>query len=375
MALILIVVFKTLDNLSGIMAVVGGFFRILTPFLLGVLFVYFLFRPVSWLEKRYAQAKWVFWSKRARLFSVLSVYLTLVLAILLMAALLIPILVQSIVDFAGQVPGYMDTAAAWIDGVAEDSTLLSGLDLQAMVANLSSDLLGGDGVGQVASGVIGVGVGIFNVVIGLIVSLYILLERERIMKFFDRLGQVLFKEAARRELKQYLGQVNKVLFSFISGKSLDSMINFVVVTTILLVLQVEYALLFGVIAGLANFIPFLGSLFAVIFITIVTLLTGGFTQAIWVLVPLLIFQQMDANFIEPRIMSYRLKLSPILTIFAVLVGGAYFGIAGMFLAVPVIAIIKQIILEYLSINIKAKEAKEAAALAKANKAATVKPTG
>jgi len=354
MVLALIVVFKTLDNLSGIMTIVGSFLRILTPFFLGILFFYFLFRPVAKLERLYGKVKWTFFAKRARLFSVLSVYLVLILAMSVISALIIPILIQSIIDFAGHVPGYLDMAANWLEATFAENSLLGGWDLHTAVGNLSSHLLTSEGAGQVASGVIGVGTGIFNIVVGLVVSLYLLLERERIAEFFDRLSVALFKEKTRKHLKIYLQQVNRVLFSFISGKSLDSIINFVTVTTILLILQVEYALLFGVIAGLANFIPFLGSLFAVIFIVLVTLLTGGLEQAIWVLIPLLIFQQLDANFIEPRIMSYRLKISPILTIFAVLVGGAYFGIAGMFLAVPVIVIIKQILLEYINLNVAKK---------------------
>jgi predicted PurR-regulated permease PerM len=354
MVLVLIVVFKTLDNLSGIVGVIGSFLRILTPFFLGVLFFYFLYRPAAKLERVYGKAKWKFFANHARLFSVLSVYLVLIFAMSLISALIIPILIQSIIDFASQVPGYLDVAANWVEATFAENSLLGGWDLHAAIGNLSSHLLSGEGAGQLASGVIGVGTGIFNVVVGLVVSLYVLLEREKIAAFFDKLSEVLFKEKTRKHLKIYLKQVNHVLFSFISGKSLDSIINFVTVTTILLVLQVEYALLFGVIAGLANFIPFLGSLFAVIFIVLVTLLTGGVEQAFWVLIPLLIFQQLDANFIEPRIMSYRLKISPILTIFAVLVGGAYFGIAGMFLAVPVIVIIKQILLEYINLNVAKK---------------------
>jgi len=62
----------------------------------------------------------------------------------------------------------------------------------------------------------------------------------------------------------------------------------------------------------------------------------------------MIYQQFDANFIEPRIMKSSLKISPVLVIIAVVVGGAYFGIAGMFFAVPIVAIIKQILLEYVS---------------------------
>jgi len=144
-----------------------------------------------------------------------------------------------------------------------------------------------------------------------------------------------------------LSQVNQVIFSFIAGKGLDSLINGVVVTGALLILDVRYALLLGIIAAIANFIPYLGTLIAMIFIGFITLLTGGVSQAITTTIILLIFQQLDANFIEPRIMKTKLKISPLLVIFSVFVGGAYFGIIGMFLAVPMATILKQIILQYI----------------------------
>ena len=143
-------------------------------------------------------------------------------------------------------------------------------------------------------------------------------------------------------------QVNSVLFTFIASKGLDSVINFVVVTSILLIFKVPYALLLGLIAGLFNFIPYLGSIIAVVFIGIITLITGDLGKAIQVLIPLFIFQQLDGNYIEPRIMKSSLKISPILVILAVVVGGAYFGILGMFLAVPIAVIIKQILIEYIT---------------------------
>ena len=90
---------------------------------------------------------------------------------------------------------------------------------------------------------------------------------------------------------------------------------------------------------------------------LITLLTGGVTQALWMLIVVIILQQLDANIINPKIIGNALKISPILVIFSVTVFGAYFGIMGMFLAVPVIAIIKIIINDYLDYKISIKEKK------------------
>ena len=94
-------------------------------------------------------------------------------------------------------------------------------------------------------------------------------------------------------------------------------------------------------------IPYVGAIIATAISAIVTLITGGLSQAIWMLIVVIILQQIDANIINPRIVGKSLKISPLLVLFAVTFGGAYFGILGMFLAVPVIAVIKILIDDFI----------------------------
>ncbi|MDR2571721.1 MAG: AI-2E family transporter, partial [Oscillospiraceae bacterium] len=205
------------------------------------------------------------------------------------------------------------------------------------------------GIELVARGIISfVGV-IVNVLMGMIISLYILLDRDRIIDFFKRLNVAVFKRENRiRRNAKYINQINKVLLTFIASKGLDSLINFTVATTVLLIYRVPYALLLGLIAGAFNFIPYLGSIFSAIIISLIALITCDVYTALWVMLWLLVFNQLDGNYIEPRIMKSSLKVSPILVIIAVVVGGAYWGIIGMFLAVPIAVIIKQLLLEYVA---------------------------
>ncbi|MBR3720276.1 MAG: AI-2E family transporter, partial [Clostridia bacterium] len=88
-----------------------------------------------------------------------------------------------------------------------------------------------------------------------------------------------------------------------------------------------------------------------------TFITGGFSQAVWMVIITTILQQIDANIINPKIVGESLKISPLLVIFAVTIGGAYFGILGMFLAVPVVAVIKVLIDDYVEFKNVEKEEK------------------
>ena len=337
-AVFAIVFYKTLDNFSEITEWISGFLRLLSPFLLGILIVYFLYIPCERLEKLYKKSIRNFIVKRARKLSVFSVYSALILIIALIMTFIIPILIKSLIEFAGSVPGYYK----YIMDKFPDNVILNNFDMSNFYHLLDPNRLE-----QLGKSIMVFTSGVFKFVLSMIVSLYILLDRENIFNFFSKLSNVVFKEKVQNQLKKYLRQINKVIFAFILGKSIDSVINTVVVTSILLIFNVKYAFLLGILCGIANFIPYLGSLVAVAFVIVIALLTGGITKAITILIPLIIFQQLDGNFIEPKIMGKTLKINPLLVIFSVIAGGAYFGVTGMFLAVPVVTILKQILLEYI----------------------------
>ena len=104
-------------------------------------------------------------------------------------------------------------------------------------------------------------------------------------------------------------------------------------------------------------IPYIGAIVAVAFGILITLITGGFGKAILMAVVVIILQQIDANIINPKIIGSSLKTSPLLVLFSITIGGAYFGIIGMFLAVPVMAVIKILMEDYISYKLASKAKK------------------
>ena len=350
-AVILMLIYKTIDNIEQITSAIGHFLVVLSPLLYGILFTYFLMIPHRAVEKLLKKSKAEFVSKRARGFATILVFFVLILILALIISFVLPIISENVVSLVNSVPGYINDVLDYFDNLPEDSIWIN-LDIAEAIKTYSADLLQAimhsDGIGQVAQGIMGAVTGFFSVIMGLVISLYILLDRERIAVFFKRLNKAVFKREDRiNRVIKYLTQINKVLFTFIASKGLDSIINFVVASTILFIFQVPYALLLGLIAGVFNFIPYIGSIISAILISIITLITCDVSTALYVMIALLIFHQMDGNYIEPRIMKSSLKISPILVIVAVVVGGAYFGIVGMFLAVPITVIIKQILIEYI----------------------------
>ena len=116
----------------------------------------------------------------------------------------------------------------------------------------------------------------------------------------------------------------------------------------MLIIGVKYAVLLGFMIGLFNLIPYFGAIVAVGIAIIVTLLTGGIGQVVIMAIVVIALQQIDANIINPKVIGNSLKISQLVVIFAVTIGGAYFGVLGMFLAVPIVAIIKMIIEDFVT---------------------------
>ena len=120
-------------------------------------------------------------------------------------------------------------------------------------------------------------------------------------------------------------------------------------------MKIKYALLLGFFIGLFNMIPYVGAIIAVVISSIITLITGDINQTIWMLIVVIILQQIDANIINPKIVGQSLKVSPLLIILAITIGGAYFGMFGIFLSVPIIAVVKIIVEDYISLKLAEKK--------------------
>jgi len=380
MAIVLMLIYKTIDNIGQITEAIGGFLIVISPLLYGILFTYFLLIPHRALERQLKKVRWKFISKRARGITTIIVFLLLIALIAFILSFIVPIISENVISLATSIPDYVAEILEYFDNLPDDSIWIN-LDVATMIRTYSGDLLHTvvnlEGIEQVARGVMDFASGLFSLIMGLVISLYMLLDRERIIDFMKRLNKAVFKRDDRViKTNNYFGQVNKVLFTFIASKGLDSLINFVVSTTILVIFGVPYALLLGLIAGAFNFIPYLGSIISAFIISAIALIAVDLNTAVYVLICLLIFHQIDGNFIEPRIMKSSFKISPILVIIAVVIGGAYFGIVGMFLAVPIAVIIKQLMLEYFDhVKYEQEKAAASAAYAEGENAEDIDTTG
>ena len=167
--------------------------------------------------------------------------------------------------------------------------------------------------------------------------------------------EIIENKNSYEKIKKYFMKSNSVFFKFLTSQVLDAILVGVLVSVALSILQVKYAVLLGFMIGLFNLIPYFGAIVAVVIAILITVLTGGIGKALLMTVVVVILQQIDANIINPKIVGDSLEISQLLVIFAVTLGWAYFGVIGMFLAVPVATVIKLVIEDFIEEREKSKE--------------------
>ena len=354
-AIAVIFIYKMLDNFTDILNWVSKLLSTLMPFVVGVLIAYLLYIPCRKIEAKIKKSKVKLFKIKARSLSVLIVYILVGILIFLAIRFIIPVVQESIVDLTNNFQGYYNTAMDKLRDLPEDSILKSEevMELANQIRSIDiGEYLNIDNIWNYAKEAIGIATGIFDVFVAFIVSVYILVERKEIVEFFEKLLRAIFKEKTYNKLSEYFNRTNEIFLKFLSSQLLDAIVIGALTSIAMLIMDVKYAVLLGFMIGLFNLIPYFGAIIAVIIAIIITLITGGLSKAVIMAIVVIILQQIDANIINPKIVGNSLKISPILVIFAVTVGGAYFGILGMFLGVPIACVIKLLIWDYINTNLK-----------------------
>ena len=350
-----IIVYKTIDSVTEIFTAIGGFLRILMPFIIAILVAYILYMPCKSIENIFKSIKLKILKKHARGLSVLTTYIIVILLIFVIINFILPSVTTSVTELANNIPNYYNSAVEYFNNLDKDS-LLYKLNVNKYIDSIQSiqiekeiiKWINFDNINSYIKGIVGATNIIFDIFVTIVVSVYMLLERDDIKSFLQNLAKAILDKKTNETVSQYYKKTNSIFFSFITSQIIDAFIVGIIISIILTIMKVKYSILLGFLIGLFNVIPYFGAIVAVIIATIITIFTGGFLQAIWVAIIAIIIQQIDANIINPKILGESLNVSPILVIFAVTVGGNYFGVLGMFLGVPVVAFLKVIIIDFIN---------------------------
>ena len=356
LGLAIIICYKAIDTLGIAFSAIGNFISIITPFILACLLAYLLYKPCKSVEEAFSNTKRLkFLKKHRRGFSVLTVYFIVFIVLFIVINFIRPALSNSVKELALNIPNYYNSAIDFLKNLPEDS-IWSELNVASLVEGLESfnitdtmmDWVNLENASKYIKGIVGAAGIIFDIFVIIVVSVYILLERRDIKSFIKNLLKATVSEEKNEKLSRIYESSNFVFYNYITGQIIDGFFVGVVVSIILSIMKIKYAVLLGFMIGLFNVIPYFGAIIAIIISSLITIFTSSFSTALWMTIIVIIVQQIDANIINPRILGNSLKISPILVILATSIGGAYFGVVGMFLGVPVAALIKIFILEFVN---------------------------
>lgn len=287
----------------------------------------------------------------------------LFLLILALFNMLIPQLYISIRDLVFALPGQLNNLMSHLNRLySHDSTTVDiiraaveeGTDM--LQSWLRTDLLGrvNEIMYSLTEGVINVLSELFNMLVGVIVSVYILFSKEKFLRQAKKTVYALLAPRHANVILHLASKSNEIFGGFIIGKIIDSALVGVLCGIGLSILNIPYAMLVSVIVGVTNVIPFFGPYIGAIPSAILILLADPI-KGIYFIIFILILQQVDGNFIEPKILGNTIGLSAFWVIFAIFLGGGMFGIPGMLIGVPLFAVVYYIIQMLINSRLEKKK--------------------
>lgn len=273
-----------------------------------------------------------------------------------------PQVYQSIVKIVTEAPNYYNNVVSWIEDISENNPelgqyLIPAIDRiyeQALNYLNDSILPNMDKiVAGVTSGIVGGLKMLLNIVVAVIVSVYVMSEKEILISVGKKLTYSLFSRKNANAIIRGTRYANQVFGGFINGKIIDSFIIGALCYIFMVIAGFHYAVLISIVVGVTNIIPYFGPFIGAI-PSILILLMMDFKQGLIFAVFVLILQQCDGNIIGPLILGDRLKISSMWILFAILVGGGFFGIPGMILGAPCFACIYAMVSTFCKMKLEQK---------------------
>lgn len=346
-----------IDYMGKLFDGIRSFLGILSPFIWGLVISYLLMPSMVMYEEKLfnplfvkLKTKYPKLKLSAKLPRVLAVTLAEIVLIIIIAALvylIVPQVYDSIATIITNSPSYFDSAYSAIDDLLRDypaieeyATKIFGNITEALTGWVSNTVLPGmeSIVTNITTGVYYVLKTVYNVVIGIIVSVYILYNREPFRAHYKKFMYSIFSPKTAMKINSACKFADKTFMGFITGKLLDSAIIGVICYIGCVAMNMPYALLISVIVGVTNIIPFFGPFIGAIPSALLILLVDP-KMCLWFIIFIIVLQQIDGNIIGPKILGTSIGINGFWVLFSIILFGGLFGFWGMLLGVPAFVII------------------------------------
>ncbi|MBU5425613.1 AI-2E family transporter [Tissierella pigra] len=347
------------SEISSFQIKVGESVATFMPFIIGFIMAYLFNFILKFYENN--MLKLDFFNKKSHKFKraigLLLTYATVALLVFLFFNFVFPQLLSSIMGLVNDIPSYVSQATDLVNdfndkyeiqeeyynlllerwNTYKDSIIKFATNLIPVLGNFVKNTLSY----------------VWNIVIGLIVSIYLLIDKERFFGMIKKINRATFSEGTANRLAELTSRSNYIFGRFLSGKILDSFIIGVLTFVVITIFKMPYTILISFIVGITNIIPFFGPFIGAIPSAIIILFVSPI-KALWFIVIILIIQQIDGNIIGPKILGDSLGISAFWILFSLLVSGKIFGFIGLVIGVPLFVLIYSIVKDIVENRLKKK---------------------
>lgn len=291
-------------------------------------------------------------------------YLMLAGIITIFIVAFIPTVKEGVEEISNRIPGYMTSIQEWLRnltgsinpelyGLLEEYVESIFEMLYNWLRGIDLNSLGG----SITSAVSGSATVLIRFFFGIVISIYFLFSKESLIIEVKKLVYAIFSTGRAHKIIRVSGNINAIFMSFVVSKVLQSSIIFIIGLFVLTFLNIPLAALISLIIAVTNLIPYFGPYIGAIPSILITLLFDPI-KALWVLLYAIGIQVLDNIIIGPKIMSDQVGISPLLVIAGVTIGGVVGGLFGMFLGVPILAVIKLVFYdEFIKKRLQEKDIK------------------
>ncbi|MBO5239265.1 MAG: AI-2E family transporter [Lachnospiraceae bacterium] len=337
-----VLLYMLLDNFGIISEKVVAIFRMLSPIIVGLVMAY-LIDPIA---KFFDQKVFRMLKDESRRWG-LSVIFAIIFVVILIALFIIS-LVPSLIDSFNLLVANLENYAANIDGIiAKINDLgiplnlkLNLVDIIEYIEDTTDDLLNYivKNMNVILKTSQNIGVSLFNGAVGFIFGIYFLLGKKNLLAGGNELRQAAMKEQTFQKHNEFWNRCHEIFIRYIGYNLLDGMIVGVVNGIVMLILQMPYVTLISVVVGVTNLLPTFGPIIGAVIGAFILVLNRP-VYALWFLILTIVLQTVDGYVLKPKMFGGSMGIPPVWTLIAIIIGGKLFGVMGIFLAIPVAAVI------------------------------------
>lgn len=346
MLIISLLLWKAIDGTQLTETIV----KVSKPFLWAFIIAFFLNALLNVLERNFKLKRWA---------NILIVYIIFYGTIALFITIITPKVIDSVKNLAKELPYYAAKTEEWL---LEPPSYLKEMDRYGMLDSIKTELDDlflrlGESIPPILNKTVNQLISwtsnLINFILGSIISIYILKDKEYFVKNIKKLTYAFFSVERANGIIEVFREIKKAFSNFLVGKILDSLIIGLLCFIGCSIMRIRYALLISIIVGVTNMIPYFGPFIGMIPSTIITFFYSPF-KALLVLIFIFLLQQFDGLYLGPKILGVQVGLKPFWIILSIIIGGGFFGVWGMLFAVPTAAVVKSLLSKYIDKEFKQK---------------------